>query len=197
MDDSGVRELIVENRHNGERLAMRRVKRGDDVCLELKGSLPAHQEGPPLHIHVAEDEGGTVRAGTLSVLLDGRRFTVGSGEQVSLPRGSTHRWWNDGNELLLFEGYARPAVDLDRFLQGIFEVLNAGSAGRPPLFYMAHLVLRHRDTQTLLIMPRPIQAVLFRAIVTVGTLLGRYRGDGWPGCPTRCVGAPVVAEELT
>ncbi len=37
---SVVRELIIENRHSGERLAMRRVKRGDEVWLELKGSLP-------------------------------------------------------------------------------------------------------------------------------------------------------------
>lgn len=193
---SGVRELIVENRHTGERLAMRRVKRGDEVWLELKGSIPPHRQGPPLHLHVAEDEEGVVRSGTLSAVLNGRRLTAGSGEQVSFPRGSTHRWWNDGNEPLVFEGYARPAVDLDRFLQAIFEVLNAGSGGRPPLFYMAHLLLRHRHTQTLLIMPRPIQAVLFRVIVTVGTLLGRYREDGWPGCPSRCVGAPLAAEEV-
>jgi mannose-6-phosphate isomerase-like protein (cupin superfamily) len=129
---SGGRELILANRHTGERVAMRRVKRGDDVWLELKGSLPPHQQGPPLHIHVAEDEEGVVRSGTLSAVLNGRRFTAGSGEWVSLPRGSTHRWWNDGNEPLMFEGYSRPAVDLDRLLQGIFEVLNAGSPGRPP-----------------------------------------------------------------
>jgi mannose-6-phosphate isomerase-like protein (cupin superfamily) len=197
MADSGVRELTIENRHSGERLAMRRVKQGDEVWLELKGSLPPHQQGPPLHIHVAEDEEGVVRSGTLSAVLNGRQFTVGSGGRVSLPRGSTHRWWNDGNETLVFEGHVRPAVDLDRFLQAIFDVLNAGAANRPPLFYMAHLLLRHRHTQTLVIMPRPIQAVLFRVIVTVGTLLGRYRGDGWPGCPSRFVDAPFAAEEVT
>jgi len=97
----------------------------------------------------------------------------------------------------VFEGYARPAVDLDRFLQAIFQVLNASLAGRPPLFYMAHLLLRHRHTQTLMIMPRPIQAVQFRVIVAVGTLLGRYRGEDRPECPTRCVGAPFAAEEVT
>ena len=197
MADSGVRELVLENRHNGERLAIRRVKRGDEVWLELEGVLPAHQQGPPLHIHAAEDEEGVVRSGTLSAVLNGRRLTAGTGERVSLPRGSTHRWWNDGNEPLVFEGYARPAVDLDRFLHAIFEVLNAGSAKRPPLFYMAHLLVRYRRTQTLVIMPRPIQAVLFRVITTVGTLVGRYRGDGWPGCPSRCVGAPFAGEELT
>ena len=42
---------------------------------------------------------------------------------MSLPRGSTDRRRNDGNEPLVFEGYARPAVDLDLFLQAIFEVL--------------------------------------------------------------------------
>src|SRR5262249_30417936 len=160
--------LTIENRHNGERLAMRRVKRGDEVWLELKGSLPPHQRGPPLHIHVAEDEEGGVRSGTLSAVLNGRPFTAGPGERAGLARGSPHRWWNGGKDPLVFDGYARPAVDLDRFLQAIFEVLNAGSAGRPPLFYMAHLALRHRHTQTLLIMPRPIQAALFRVIVAVG-----------------------------
>jgi hypothetical protein len=71
--------------------------------------------------------------------------------------------------------------------------MNAGPEGRPSLFYIAHAALRHRDTQALLIMPRPIQAVLFRVIVAVGTLLGRYRGTDWPGCPARCLGAPTVA----
>jgi mannose-6-phosphate isomerase-like protein (cupin superfamily) len=197
MAASGVRELMIEYRHTGERLAMRRVKRGDEEWLELKGSIPAHRQGPPLHIHVAEDEEGVVKSGTLSAVLDGRRITAGPGAQLSLPRGSAHRWWNDGNEPLVFEGSVRPAVDFDRFLQATFEVLNAGPAGRPPLFYMAHLLLRHRHTQTVLFPPRPIQAVLFRVIVAVGTLLGRYRGDDWPGCPSRCVGAPLVAEELT
>ena len=80
------------------------------------------------------------------------------------------------NEPLVFEGYVQPVVDFDWYLQAVFEVLNAGPVKRPPLFYIAHVALRHRQTQTLLIMPRPIQALLFRVIVAVGTLLGRYRG---------------------
>jgi hypothetical protein len=86
-------------------------------------------------------------------------------------------------------------VDLDRHLQAIFEVLNAGPDGRPSLFYMAHAVLRHRHTQAVLVLPRPIQNVVFRVVVAIGTLLGRYRGDDWPGCPSRCTGAPVVREQ--
>jgi mannose-6-phosphate isomerase-like protein (cupin superfamily) len=182
--------LLLENRHTGERLAISRVRSGDDVWFTLDGTLPPHREGPPLHIHFAEDEEGRVISGTLSVLLDGRRLTVGRGESAVLPRGLAHRWWNEGDEPLAFSGITRPAVDFDRYLQAVFEVVNAGPAGRPPLFYMAHIALRHRHTQRVLLMPGPIQAMVFRVVVALGTLLGRYRGDAWPGCPSRCTGAP-------
>jgi hypothetical protein len=81
------------------------------------------------------------------------------------------------------------------YLQAVFEVVNAGPKNRPPLFYMAHVALRHRRTQTALGMARPLQAILFRAVVVLGTLLGRYRGSEWPGCPARCAGAPTIAGE--
>lgn len=190
--------LILESRHTGERLSVRRVRRGDEVWIELKGSLPPRSQGPPLHVHFDEDEEGRVLAGTLSAVVDGRRVTAGPGEAVRLPRGLAHRWWNEGDDRLEFEGYVRPAVDLDRYLQAGFEIMNASPDGRPSLFYIAHLSLRHRRTQAVLAMPRPLQAVLFPVVVAVGTLLGRYRGDRWPGCPARCLGAALEdASETT
>jgi len=187
--------VTLENRHTGERLTLRRVKRGSEIWLELKGSLPPHRQGPPLHIHFAEDEEGQVISGTVSAVVDGRLLTAGPGQPASFPRGSAHRWWNDGDETLVFEGYVKPVVDLDRYLQAVFEILNAGPEGRPSLFYMAHAGVRHRRTQAVLIMPAAIQAVLFRIVVAVGTVLGRYRGREWPGCPSRCTGAPLEVKE--
>jgi len=184
--------LILENRHTGERLEISRILDGGEECFRLKGSLPPKRQGPPLHMHLAEDEEGTVLRGVLSVLVGGRRLEVAAGETAELPRGVPHRWWNDGDEILEFDGVARPAVDLDRYLQAVFEVMNAGPADRPPLFYMAHVALRHRHTQAALLMPRPIQGLLFRLTVALGTLLGRYRGDEWPGSPVRCRGVPTV-----
>lgn len=145
-----------------------------------------------MHIHHLEDEVGTVTTGTLSADVGGRRVDARPGESVQLPRGVPHRWWNQGDEPLAFEGDVRPAVDLDRYLQAVFEVMNAGPRNRPPLFYMAHVALRHRETQTALVMGRPLQAVVFRVAVALGTLLGRYRGSDWPGSPARCLGAPTA-----
>ncbi len=195
MDRSAQDPLVLENRHTGERLELRRIAQDGETWLELKGSLPPHRDGPPLHVHHDEHEGGRVLSGTLSAMVDGRKIEVRAGEAASFPRGCAHRWWNDGSETLVFEGFARPVVDLDRYLQAAFEVINAGPPDRPPLFYITHVAWRHRRTQAPLVMPRPIQAVLFPIVVLVGSLLGRYRGTEWPGCPTRCGGAPVVSAE--
>ena len=146
--------LVLENRHTGERIALRPVMRDGELCLEIKGTVPPYGDGPPLHIHFAEDEEGQVMSGTLSAILNGERLRAKAGESGKFPRGSAHRWWNGDGETLVFDGYARPLVDLDRYLQAIFEVLNASPKGRPDPFYMAHVALRHWRTQAFLLMPR-------------------------------------------
>ena len=185
----------LHNRHTGERLHLTRgVEDGREV-LYLEGSLPPHSEGPPMHVHVDQDESGEVIGGRLSAIVGGKTITLGPGERAFFPRGVRHRWWNAGDERLEFNGWAKPVVDLDRFLQAIFEIVNAGPPGRPSLYYLAHAALRHRKTQRLTAPPAAVQAVLFRAVVGLGTALGKYRGEDWPGCPARCSGAPLAAAE--
>lgn len=185
--------LTLHNRHTDERLELRRVIRDGQECLLLSGSLPPGREGPPLHIHVYEHEEGIVKSGTIAALLDGREIRATAGQSVQLPAGKPHRWWNGGEDMLVSEGVVYPAVDLDRYLQAIFEIVNAGPPGKPPLFYMAHAVRRHRRTQILLAVPQPVQAILFPLVILLGTILGKYRGSAWPGCPDRCTGAPRLA----
>jgi len=72
----------LHNRHTGETLRMRRVVRDGVLCLELKGTLPARCDGPPLHIHTVEDERGIVASGTLSAEVDGRVLRVAHGDSV-------------------------------------------------------------------------------------------------------------------
>jgi hypothetical protein len=33
---------------------------------------------------------------------------------------------------------------------------------------------------------------VFPLIVTIGRVLGKYRGVNWPGCPESCTGAPEM-----
>jgi cupin domain len=133
-----------------------------------------------------------VTAGTLSVDVGGQRIDAGPGQAVRIPRGAPHRWWNQGNQPLAFESRARPVVDLDRYVHAIFEVMNAGGRNRPPLFYLADAALRHRRTQVVLGMALPIQAILFRVLIVLGTMLGalsRNRMARLPGTVHWCAGS--------
>jgi quercetin dioxygenase-like cupin family protein len=181
--------LRLENRHTREVLIMRRVRQGDEFVLEIEGSVPPKGEGPPLHVHLIEREEGEVVAGVLSAIVGGTEIKVRTGESAVFPAGVPHRWWNAEDQALRTKGRVVPVADLDRFLQGIFAVANAGQAGRMPLFYVAHVLYRHRRTQRLAAMPWAVRSVVFRAVVFVGWLLGKYRGDAWPGAPKSCPGA--------
>jgi mannose-6-phosphate isomerase-like protein (cupin superfamily) len=182
--------LQLENRHTGETLRLRRVRDRGQIVLEMEGRLPPHRDGPPLHIHVTQREEGAVLSGVLSGRMGGRTVTFRAGERLVFPAAVPHRWWNDGDEPLRFQGQAVPAADLDRFLQAVFAVTNAGPAGRPSVFHMVHVLHSHRHTQRLAGIPVWLQRIVLPAVVVVGRVLGKYPPGGWPGAPGSCLGAP-------
>ena len=185
--------LQLEIRKTGEILRMRRVRDSEgQTILALDGSLPPRADGPPLHTHFHQREEGIVKAGTLGAQVGTEKIIVPTGGTAVLPAGVVHKWWNAGDDLLEFSGRAVPADDLDRYLQAIFAVLNASPSGRPSIFYKAHVAWRHRHTQALAMPPRAIQRIVFPLILFVGRILGKYRGDNWPGSPASCAASPVA-----
>lgn len=175
--------LQLHNRHTGERLQITRgIENGREV-LYLEGSLPPHSDGPPMHVHVDQDESGEVISGQLSAILGGKSITLNAGERAFFPRGVRHRWWNAGDEPLVFNGMVNPAGDFDQYLEGVFAILNASASGRPGLFHIAHLSLRYPN-QRLSPAPAWVDRIVFRIIVAIGTVVGAYPASGWPGAPT-------------
>jgi hypothetical protein len=109
-----------------------------------------------------------------------------------LPKNISHRCWKAGDDLIELSGHVVPAVDLDRYLQGVSAVLNARSSGRPSIFHIPHVLWRHRDTQLFSIPAPAIQRIVVPVILFIGRILGKYRGSSWPGAPESCPGAPLV-----
>jgi len=186
--------LKLENRHTGESLRLRRVRDAEGkVVLTIEGLLPAGAKGPPVHVHFQEREEGSVKAGTLGARVGSENIVVPAPGSAVFAAGVVHAWWNAGDDLLEFNGRVVPVVDLDRYLQAVFAVLNAGTSSRPPIFYLAHVLWRHRHTQALMAPPPAIQRIVFPMVLLLGRLFGKYRGSNWPGSPESCTGAPEVA----
>jgi hypothetical protein len=185
--------VTIRNRHTGEILLLSRVRDAQgQIVLNLDGSLPPRGGGPPLHVHFHQREEGQVKAGTLGGQVGKEKIVVPAGGTAAFAAGTRHKWWNAGDDLLEFSGQAIPAVDLDRFLQGVFAVLNASPNGRPSMFYLAHVLWRHRESQLIATPPQAIQRIVFPVILFIGRVLGKYRGSSWPGSPESCPGAPLV-----
>jgi mannose-6-phosphate isomerase-like protein (cupin superfamily) len=189
--------LRLHNRHTGEWLHLTRgVDDGVEV-LWLEGGVPPHGDGPPMHVHVDQDESGEVVSGRLSATVAGKTLTLGPGERAVFPRGVPHRWWNAGDEPVAFRGRATPAGDLDQFLEGMFAIVNASPNGRPSLFHVAHLSLRHPGQR---VSPAPpwVDRLVLRAIVGIGRMIGAYPASGWPGAPSaRPGGRSGTGEQAT
>jgi len=97
---SQVEPRVLVNRHSGERLTLRRVKRDGEIWLEVIGTTPPKQPGPPMHVHLAEIEDVNVGRGILSAIVDGKQITLARASQRSFPpasriaggTGTTNRW---------------------------------------------------------------------------------------------------------
>jgi quercetin dioxygenase-like cupin family protein len=190
--------LELENRHTGEILRLRRVHDADgQTVLTIEGSLPPQSSGPPSHVHFREREEGMVKAGTLGARIGNEKIIVPAGGTAVFPVGVVHTWWNAGDNLLELSGRVTPADDLDRYLQAIFAVLNASPSGRPPIFYLAHVLWRHRHTQAVMLPPPIVQRLVFPIVLLIGHALGKYRGASWPGSSESCTGAPEADSAST
>ncbi|MEJ2540261.1 MAG: cupin domain-containing protein [Gemmatimonadota bacterium] len=186
--------LVLENVHTGERIQLQRRPGARGEVLEMVGSIPAGRASMAVHEHRGEDLAVSVRSGTLSALVDDARVKVGPGQSLTIARRTSYRFWNEGPEPLAYEAMVDPVVDMDLYLEALFQVINASPKDRPSLTYLAKVMLAHRRTQLVRLLSRPVQDPLFWGTVLVGTLTGRYRGGDWPGAPGRIGGAPTVTD---
>lgn len=181
--------LTLENRHTGEILRMRRVRDVQGrIVMTIDGSLPPGTSGPPPHVHFHEREEGMVKAGTLGARVGDRKIIVPAGGTAVFPAQVVHSWWNAGEDMLELSGQVTPVVDLDRYLQAVFAVFNASASGRPSIFYMVHVLWRHRHTQAVAMPPRGIQWIVVPVVLLVATFWANTEEIAGPVRPHRARG---------
>lgn len=159
----------------GERLTfVRRVQDPAGDRLEVE-NLVKPGSGPPMHVHYHQEEGLTVRRGSIGYQRPGEqpRF-AGPGETVVFKPGEPHKFWNAGVEDLLGTGYIRPADNVEYFLTALFESQREGGGSRPDPFDAAFLMRRYRSEFYMQEIPAAVQRIVFPVLVMVGRVLGKY-----------------------
>ncbi len=127
------------------------------------------------HVHPSQSERFAVAAGTLGLKAGGKKMTLGPGDVVTVEPGTSHRFWNAGNEPVRFVCEVRPALQFESLLETMFALAADGKTNRkgmPNPLRLAVIANAHFDTVRLPFPPAWLQ----KAGLVVGAPLGRLVG---------------------
>jgi quercetin dioxygenase-like cupin family protein len=136
------------------------------------------------HLHPVQHERFEVIAGQVKGLVAGRARTAGPGDEVTVPPGVRHAWWNAGDETAHLRVQFRPALATETLFETFFALARSGRTderGVPNLFWVAVLLTAHPNEMYPAFIPVPLLKALFTLTAPIGRALG-YRADY--GCAT-------------
>ncbi len=146
---------------------------GDRVLVE-NFVTPGH--GPLMHTHWLQDEALTVVEGRLGYQVAGQPEKYAQvGETILFKRGTPHRFWNAGEEVLNCTGWIKPANTIVFFLSAIYAAQHKSGKGQPESFDGAYLMHRYRSEYDLPEIPTIVKKTIIPLTYYIGRLLGKYK----------------------
>jgi quercetin dioxygenase-like cupin family protein len=190
---------IYENRVQGDRFVVREGSE-DTGGERLVGDLYIRPAGAVAgkHVHAYITERFQVLAGTVRFHVDGRDELARPGEQVKVPPGVVHDWWNVGDDEAHVLVDIRPAERFELMIENLYGLANDGKAnprGVPRLLPLALFAREFRREGEFIRPPRIVHRILFAALAP----LARARGYNainpeYLGPTGKAAARPVVEE---
>ena len=148
-----------------------------------------------MHVHPHQVTAAEVVSGALRFVVAGRDQRVSAGQRITIPAGTPHRFWNDGDEDAVAVQEARPALRLAEFFETYFKLAEQDQLderGRPSLRRSALLGPEFADEIRLV-----RRRGRFSASGTHCSLRSRVCGatGGWISSAPQAVQSPEVGDE--
>ncbi len=160
----------------GEKIIFHHIEQepdGDKVIVE-NFVTPGH--GPLMHTHFLQDEQLTVVKGKLAYEILGQEVKyAGEGDTVLFERGTPHRFWNAGDDVLNCTGWVKPANTIVFYLSAIYAAQNKSGKPQPEKFDGAYLLTRYRAEYDLPELPGFVKKIILPTTYFFGWLLGKYK----------------------
>jgi quercetin dioxygenase-like cupin family protein len=160
----------------GEKIVFKSIQKERDGDRLLVENFVTPGNGPLMHTHLVQDECLTVVSGKLAYEIEGEPVQYANeGETVLFKRGTPHRFWNDGIEILHCEGWIKPANTIVFFLSSIYAAQNKSGKAQPEQFDGAYLMTRYSKEYDLPEIPKFVKKVVVPITYYTGWLLGKYK----------------------
>ena len=162
---TGEKALLIESAEGtgGARIVV-------DFAVEEGGFVPGGE-----HAHDNCSEHFEVLDGRITFLVNGEERTLGPGEQLTIPPGTWHRWWNEGEGEVRSRVRIEPALRFQEMIAVIWGLCADGhtnAKGMPSPLLGALFATRYRDEMRLRQPPQLVQRILFPPLAA----LARRRG---------------------
>jgi quercetin dioxygenase-like cupin family protein len=166
----------IENPVTGERITFLATSADTDgEAVVIETVVQPHGFVAAAHVHPSQSERFAVAAGTLGLKLGRKKMTLGPGEVATVEAGTTHRFWNAGEEQVRFVCEVRPALQFESLLETMFALAADGRTSRkgmPNPLRLAVIAKAHFDTVRLPFPPAWAQKSGLAMGAPVGRLLG-------------------------
>ena len=166
---------IIEN-CVGEKIIFHGIEKeaGEDKVIVENFVTPGN--GPVMHTHFLQDEELTVVEGKLAYQVMGEmKHYANKGETVFFKRGTPHRFWNAGQQVLNCKGWIKPANSIVFFLTALYAAQNKSGKDQPDKFDGAYLMTRYATEYDLPEIPRFVKKTILPLTCFIGKLLGKYK----------------------
>jgi quercetin dioxygenase-like cupin family protein len=174
------KDEVLDNPVTGQRIIFRRTSEDTNgALLEVESvyTKPTPSR-PPVHYHPGQEERFEVLSGELRVLIDGEARTLGEGETLLVPPGTTHSMWAEA-EGVRVNWQTRPALETEAFFEtisGLSRDAKTGGKGTPNLLQAAVIARAYSEEFRLARPPWPVQRIIFAVLAPLGRLFG-YRAS--------------------
>lgn len=129
------------------------------------------------HRHLRQTEDFIVRDGTIRLEAAGNTSAAGPGQQITVPAGVAHRWWNVGQHEARVRVELRPALDTETFFETFFGLAREGKTNAGGIPGLLQIAVAFRDLgdscPQLVKPPSVVQRGVFSLLAPIGRLAGR------------------------
>ena len=146
---------------------------GEYVLIELRAEPQAVVAAA--HVHPSQTETFEVLSGKLGAKVAGRKIEAEAGDALVVEPGQAHKWWNAGEDELVFRTEVRPALQFEQLIETMFSLAADGKTnkkGMPNPIRLAVIANHHLGEVHLPVVPRWMQ----KAALAMGAPIGRLFG---------------------
>ena len=146
---------------------------GEYVLIELSAAPGAVVAAA--HVHPNQTETFEVIRGTLGAKVGGKQLEAKAGDVLVVEPRVAHKWWNAGEDELVFRAEVRPALQFERLIETMFGLAADGKTnkkGMPNPVRMAVIANEYFDDVRAPHVPGAIQKAALSAGAAMGRLVG-------------------------